>query len=1134
MPAGRSGNWIDRLSDSLRDHEQSRVELRPTLPRYEILAELGRGGMGVVYRAWDPQLGREVALKVLLDQGSGSAEARERLLREAQVAARLSHPHIVPVYDTGEWMGQAYLAMQIVEGTTLDKAGLEPRALVAALRDAARALEHAHRQGIIHRDVKPANLMVDRSGHVWVTDFGLARRHDVPTHLTLSGVILGTPAYMSPEQAQNEPLDARSDIYALGATMYDLLTGTAPFLGADAISILLKVASQEPPTPRTHNPRLPRDLETVILKAMDRDPARRYASAGDLADDLQHFLEGEPVQARRHGFLTRAHRLARRHRWLAPAAAVAFVAAIGLWTLLPARDPELEKLDALIQRQEIPPAEALLADLRARRPSDPRVAARGEAVRTLVARELDRAFDRLGLRLVAEDVEGASKILAELEARPDFEHASRARQLLEETRRAGAEIDRRMKAAGTLLAARDVAATWKEVDALSRLSIPGLPGGTLARARTSAEYLRSSIQAQEALQKLTQEESLPALYQVAVDAFQNRSLPLLSRAVQDYGDLSSRAGTEETRKNVSDLRQALDCLKRMDGLAPVPDPGQLSEIARELSTLPERLRTPALAYLDERRRKAEAAEAEALLQGVLQLCRERRLDPALEKLRKAESFQPAPPGLEEARRQVRFLQDRASEIRRTLSELRRDGRLLEEREKVEKLRKDAPASADLEALLAETDRELETLAEIAELARRANLLDQAGFIQRLKALSLPEADRPRAAGPLLLMGRNLREAGELEAAAVWLGKALEYDPASWEALAERGMARRDLGRAAEAADDWAKASALLDGALQKGPPAPRLLLERGRLFRRRGLYEKAAEDAERPELKDLPEALLLLGEARFVAARTGGGGDALKRALEAFERAADRAPQDARALYGRGTCRHLLNAPGALEDLDRSVALGFKGPDAPLQAARLRVDRERFKEALEPAGQALERIRSLTEIETVLLLAEHQGTPPASVRARLRSDAHSVRARARFETGDLDGCVQDCEEILKEDARHAGAHFRLGYAWYMKGKYDLSIAAFGRAVEINPRDTEALIGQGRARTQKGDYEAAIDDLNRAIRLNAASPEAHAARGDAYRRQGQVEAARRDYQKAFDLAPAKSPLRAALLELLRKL
>ncbi len=332
MASGSSGSWVDRLSESLRGHEQERVALRPTLPRYEILGELGRGGMGVVYRAWDPQLGREVALKVLLDQGSGSAEARERLLREAQVAARLSHPHIVPVYDTGEWMGQAYLAMQLVEGTTLDKASLEPKALVASLRDAARALDHAHREGVVHRDVKPTNFMVDGRGHVWVTDFGLARRNDVPTRLTLSGVVLGTPAYMSPEQARNRPVDARSDIYSLGATMYDLFSGRPPHSGEDAVSVLLKVSTQDPPAPRTHNGAIPRDLETVILKAMDRDPARRYAAAADLADDLQRVLDGEPVLARRQGPIARARRLVVRHPWHAVAAAslLAFLVAAGV------------------------------------------------------------------------------------------------------------------------------------------------------------------------------------------------------------------------------------------------------------------------------------------------------------------------------------------------------------------------------------------------------------------------------------------------------------------------------------------------------------------------------------------------------------------------------------------------------------------------------------------------------------------------------------------------------------------------------------------------------------------------------------------------------------------------------------
>jgi tetratricopeptide (TPR) repeat protein len=338
-------DWVDNLSESLRAHESERAAIQASLPRYEILGEIRRGGMGVVYRAWDPQLGREVALKVLLEEGGATPEARERFLREAQLAANLHHPNIVPVYDTGECMGQLYLAMLLIEGTTLDQAKLDLRGNLAAVRDAARALDYAHAQGVVHRDVKPSNLMVDRQGHVYVTDFGLARRTDVSAKLTLSGVILGTPTYMPPEQARGQEATPRSDVYSLGATLYELVSGAAPFTGSDALSVVQGVILQDPVPPRGKNPSLPSVIETIILKAMEKEPERRYSTAGALADDLQRYLDGEPVLARRPSLAWRARKLLRRHPWVTMAAAFLIIfltigTAVGLDFLQARRDFE--------------------------------------------------------------------------------------------------------------------------------------------------------------------------------------------------------------------------------------------------------------------------------------------------------------------------------------------------------------------------------------------------------------------------------------------------------------------------------------------------------------------------------------------------------------------------------------------------------------------------------------------------------------------------------------------------------------------------------------------------------------------------------------------------------------------------
>ena len=340
LESNRRGDWVDRLSKSVQQHESSRRLSLGQIPRYEILERLGRGGMGAVYRAMDRVLSREVALKVLVDPLGAPAEARGRFLQEARLAATLQHANIVPVFDAGEHEGQVFLAMQLIDGTGLDASGLGLREAVAAVRDAARAVHYAHERGIIHRDLKPSNVMVDRAGRIYVTDFGLARRSDSAARMTMTGTIVGTPIYMPPEQARGNETDARSDVYSLGATLYELASGRPPFSGANELEILKHVLLDEPAFPRRHVPSLPQDLESVIVKAMDKKPAGRYATAAALADDLDRWLRGEPVHAPVRGALYRLRKKIHRHRWrvLATVATIGFLvsSAVVAWAYVKA------------------------------------------------------------------------------------------------------------------------------------------------------------------------------------------------------------------------------------------------------------------------------------------------------------------------------------------------------------------------------------------------------------------------------------------------------------------------------------------------------------------------------------------------------------------------------------------------------------------------------------------------------------------------------------------------------------------------------------------------------------------------------------------------------------------------------
>jgi eukaryotic-like serine/threonine-protein kinase len=273
---------------------------------YELLEEIGRGGMGVVYKARHLSRDRVVAIKMMLSAHFASRKELDRFHAEAKASARFEHPNIVSIYEVGSHEGQPYYSMQWIDGSSLaarapsPRPGVSNRLMVELVIKVARAIHHAHERGVLHRDLKPANILLDSQGEPHVSDFGLACSLAPGSNATLPGSVIGSPSYMAPEQAagKNEQLTTSTDIYGLGGVFYFLLTGRAPFSGATPLETLRDVLEREPVKPSSINPMVDRDLETICLKCLHKDPQRRYASADALADQLERWLREEPIHAR--------------------------------------------------------------------------------------------------------------------------------------------------------------------------------------------------------------------------------------------------------------------------------------------------------------------------------------------------------------------------------------------------------------------------------------------------------------------------------------------------------------------------------------------------------------------------------------------------------------------------------------------------------------------------------------------------------------------------------------------------------------------------------------------------------------------------------------------------------------------
>ncbi|MGB0596238.1 MAG: serine/threonine protein kinase [Rubripirellula sp.] len=312
---------------------------------HELMGEIARGGMGVVYKARHIQLNRIVAFKVILGGQFASEDAMERFRTEAKATAQIDHPGIVPIYEIGKHDGQPYFTMGFVDGESLqeriDRDPLPPKEAANIVLAVAKAIHFAHQYGVIHRDLKPANILIDSSGEPRVTDFGLAKQVDETLAITKTGAVMGTPAYMPPEQAigKTNAIDCRSDVYGLGAVLYAMLAGRPPFTGASTTDVLLQVIDADPISPQQMNRKIDRDLSTICMKCLQKEKYQRYDSAGDLATDLGRYLSNRPISARPIGRIGRGFRWCKRHKaqtfWFAAfLASLLYPLMLGLYGIL--------------------------------------------------------------------------------------------------------------------------------------------------------------------------------------------------------------------------------------------------------------------------------------------------------------------------------------------------------------------------------------------------------------------------------------------------------------------------------------------------------------------------------------------------------------------------------------------------------------------------------------------------------------------------------------------------------------------------------------------------------------------------------------------------------------------------------
>ena len=1069
------GNWFERLRESVREHEKERAQNESSIPRYDLEGTPKQGGMGSVFRAWDRQLGRQVAVKFLSERLGETSQAKSRFQREAELAARLDHPNIVRVYDAGTWPDpeKPFIVMQYVEGASLDQAAIQDlRKLVRIVAQAARALHYAHEQGIVHRDLKPQNILLDREGRVFVTDFGLARGVSPREgSSSLPGEVLGTPLYMPPEQALGklEEVDPRSDVYSLGATLYTLAAGKPPVDGTTAEEVRVNVVTQVPVPLRKHRPDCSEPLERIVRKAMAKEKKERFPTAAEFAGALEAWLDGS--LPRQSAF----------RRLAALLAVAAILLGSGGWFLAgrPSGDDDKRALfEEYIKSGNIDKAKEQLSQLKKSSGArDSRLAALEQQLRALVLKELDENARRLSCFLATGERKSADGIQERIKSLDPSEAPAR----IERAKTIALQIQSFSKSIVAQLQERTLPEVEQSIATLVRFDVPeqllrplrkqsALDAAAVIKGWVSSPKETPLEEIDQALKLLSPLVPGDADFVALAAQVRNEACRIVSAwevvATTELRALYERiVAIDPTCPAAKALQTRCELLQKLEVAAnqqwkltpeafKARDRTRLDQAALVLADAAEQLKTAeSLKHCEVVKAGqtwlAKLDEADKLSSNAPQRYREQLAELGKEQLPE-ELRKAAAETLEELK--TASLRTQATSLSQAISKSCSLWKLEEARILLQQLESLPGPKAEKEisrvkVLIQEIEEASKYAAECQSCLNLKKLDDARESFKSLRGCPVKHPKTNQLHAQLLL---EFAELGDQES---FLDGYRELGHDYLTVRSERARLAEALvriaDRAAKPPQVWNVALIPLDAALTSQPDDATTLLERASVRRRVGRFDLAIQDVKRANaLSPSYEGCHLLGELHYLK-------NDLSQALDDFHALVTSAPEKPSAIYWRGVVKtRLLFRKDAIRDLEEALRLGQTGATVYQLRALNYVEIKDWDKALPAAEALINAIPKFNEEDRVSRSAEEVSLQRA--KTEFMCDARLTHANAFFGLEQYRPCIAECEQVIKLDPRSAAAYFLSGSCKYAMGKYLEAILDLDMAKELAPENPKRV------------------------------------------------------------------------------